>query len=184
MLVLLMQLDMSDSRAWLPKSLCGSVSLPLPDIPKGTKYGNHSVIQIHHLFPADTEGKNFGRAVGRKRQNKSKQSLQPFQCIELLHLSGKTANVMACSQLNPLNFILYYSLFNNFLAASLQAVRVPLWSIKSINLFQKSARFETHCASSLIFFCIFTKLLHYSVFLLCIRHLELTLHLKGSELWQ
>lgn len=82
-----MQLDMSDSRAWLPKFLCASVSLPLPDIPKLTKYENHAMIQIHHLFPADTEGKNFGRAVGRKKQNKSKPNPQPFQGMELLHLS-------------------------------------------------------------------------------------------------
>lgn len=43
--------------------------ISLPDIPNLTKYENHGVIQIHHLFPDDTEGKNFGRGVGRKKQN-------------------------------------------------------------------------------------------------------------------
>lgn len=135
MLVLFMQLDMSDSMAWLPKSLCISdFGISLPYIPKLTKYENHGVIQIHHLFPADTEGKNIGRAVGRKKT----EQIQTKPLILSMHMESchtfpeRQSIVMAYSQLNPLIFILHYSLFNNFLAASLQAVCVPLWPIKSI----------------------------------------------------
>lgn len=63
---------------------------------------------MHLFFPADTKGKNSGRAVGRKKQNQTKSPTLSV-CVGVTpFLKGTFLNVMACSQLNPLIFILYY----------------------------------------------------------------------------
>lgn len=80
---------MSESRRELLKSLCASVSLPLPDIPKLTKYENHDVTQTHCLFTADTEGKNCRRTVGKKKQNRTKppNTFSVYRCHALQQFS-------------------------------------------------------------------------------------------------
>lgn len=177
-----MQLDMNDFTAWLQKSLCVSVSLPLPDVPTLTKYENHGVIQMQNLLPTDTGGKNFGRAVSRKKLNKTKPSPQPFQCVGVFTFPERHCMWWHVQSRTPwfLFYIMHFLII--FLQLLCKQCVFHCGPLKA-SIFSKSQRtlWPTVQASSFASVFLPSCSTHYSVSLLCMGHLERTLHLKGSK---